>query len=293
MKLNYSISIPQPCNQLWSKMAPNEKGRFCQSCSKTVVDFTKMNTEDIHDYIHKNRNQRICGHINQSQLDTINLKIPETIFNQKFSFNKIFLMALLFSMGVTLLNCEDEKGQIKKIENIEIVEKQIDTNLIKAKKSVDTLSSKKIKDSSKIVDPPIPIVGDIAVVYGTMVLTPNNQPYPYNYVDEMPKFLDTPSNLSKDEEREFFHNEIKTIIDKNFNIEQVNLGLKGKQRIYCQFEITDIGLVKNLKIRAPHPKYDDEVKRVFELFPKFIPAKHNGENVSTLFTLPIVFVIED
>ena len=73
MKTRYSISIPRPCHENWSEMSPNEKGRFCQSCSKIVVDFTKMEIVDVQAFIHNNKEQRICGHIKQSQLDTINL----------------------------------------------------------------------------------------------------------------------------------------------------------------------------------------------------------------------------
>lgn len=296
MKTNYSISIPKPCHEDWSKMTPNEKGRFCQSCSKTVVDFTEMNVKEIQTYIHINKEQRICGHIKQSQLNAINIKIPETVFNDTWSFHKLFLLALLLAMGTSLLNCSDENGNTKKIENVEIIQRTIDSSLTKKTQSIDTI---KTVDSTKIKKPDIPIppvpiiMGDVVVIEGMMEVTPhlNKESYAYNYVDEQPKFSETPANLSKDNERIYFHNEITNIIDKNFKIEQGELGLKGKQRIYCQFEISENGSVENLKIRAPHPVYENEVKRVFNLLPKFIPGKHKGKNVSVVFSLPIIFVI--
>ena len=55
MKTNYSLAIPKPCHEDWSKMTPNAKGRFCKSCVKTVVDFTEMDVDEIQDYIHKNK----------------------------------------------------------------------------------------------------------------------------------------------------------------------------------------------------------------------------------------------
>ncbi len=122
MSTYYSISIPKPCHEDWSKMTPNEKGRFCTSCTKTVVDFTKMSPDAIQDYLHNNKDQRICGHIKQSQLDSINLRIPEAVIHQNQSFHRLFLLALLISMGMTLFSCEDENGQKKKIESIEVVE---------------------------------------------------------------------------------------------------------------------------------------------------------------------------
>ena len=61
MKTHYSISIPKPCHEDWSQMSPNEKGRFCQSCSKSVIDFTTMPEEAIEDYLALNSNKKICG----------------------------------------------------------------------------------------------------------------------------------------------------------------------------------------------------------------------------------------
>ena len=46
-ELNYliimenKITIPKPCNKDWNSMSPNKKGRFCNSCSKTVIDLQK------------------------------------------------------------------------------------------------------------------------------------------------------------------------------------------------------------------------------------------------------------
>ena len=68
MKKPLNISIPKPCHENWADMTPNKKGRFCNSCAKTVVDFTHMNTSEILEYIQLNKHKRICGHIKQSQL---------------------------------------------------------------------------------------------------------------------------------------------------------------------------------------------------------------------------------
>jgi len=163
MKTYYSLSIPKPCHENWSKMTPNEKGRFCQSCSKTVVDFTNMNTNEVQKYIHNNKHQRICGHIRRSQLDTINLQISETVFEQTMSVHKLFLLALLLAMGTSLLSCADDSGNKKKIESVEIIEKVIDSTTIEVIKDVDSIktqSDSKEKRDSIIVkkhknNPPI------------------------------------------------------------------------------------------------------------------------------------------
>lgn len=179
MKSPYKIAIPKPCHENWLEMTPNEKGRFCQSCSKTVVDFTNMKTNEIQEFVHNNKQQRICGHIKQNQLDAINLQISDTIFEQKLSFHKLFLLALLLAMGTSLFSCSDDKGNTKKIESVEIVEKVIDSIQIEVKKHSDsatTCTSKEKTDSAtiekpKIKDQIITTIGDVAIIKGEMIET--------------------------------------------------------------------------------------------------------------------------
>jgi hypothetical protein len=64
-----SISIPQPCHENWNAMTPNEQGRFCGVCSKTVMDFTDMTDNAIYDIFNKHKEGTICGRFRNSQLD--------------------------------------------------------------------------------------------------------------------------------------------------------------------------------------------------------------------------------
>ncbi|WP_309608991.1 hypothetical protein [Flavobacterium sp.] len=41
------ITIPNPCTENWNKMSKTEKGRFCNSCNKLVIDFSKMKNKII------------------------------------------------------------------------------------------------------------------------------------------------------------------------------------------------------------------------------------------------------
>ncbi|WP_210489946.1 hypothetical protein [Rufibacter aurantiacus] len=63
-----SLTIPEPCHESWNKMTPNEKGRFCQNCQKTVVDFTMMSDVEVVDWLTKQSGNG-CGRFRDDQLN--------------------------------------------------------------------------------------------------------------------------------------------------------------------------------------------------------------------------------
>lgn len=63
------IQIPEPCHEDWNKMTPKDKGAFCSSCEKVVVDFTKMSDREIVNFIEQNKGKKTCGKFNSFQVD--------------------------------------------------------------------------------------------------------------------------------------------------------------------------------------------------------------------------------
>lgn len=122
METKYKIEIPKPCSENWEKMTPSESGRFCGTCMKNVVDFTNWNTSEIQHYLVENQGKKVCGRFNQKQLSSITIQIPEQVLFSQVQFHKIFLLALLITMGTTLLSCSDKNGEKQKIEKVEIVD---------------------------------------------------------------------------------------------------------------------------------------------------------------------------
>ncbi|MGC5743458.1 TonB-dependent receptor plug domain-containing protein [Chryseobacterium sp. NFX27] len=62
------ITIPEPCHENWNTMTPEEKGRFCSVCSKTVRDFTIASDEEIME-VFSDPSENICGNFYESQLN--------------------------------------------------------------------------------------------------------------------------------------------------------------------------------------------------------------------------------
>jgi hypothetical protein len=94
------LSIPNPCSENWNKMTPQEKGRFCDTCQKCVVDFTAMTDAAVLDYFNKN-NGKICGRFDKRQLDRV-LIINDKRFQKRFNIaaSLLFLSSLGFGNTV-------------------------------------------------------------------------------------------------------------------------------------------------------------------------------------------------
>ncbi|CAL2103784.1 conserved protein of unknown function [Tenacibaculum sp. 190130A14a] len=193
---NYLLRIPKPCHEDWSKMTPNEKGKFCSSCAKTVVDFTKKSPQEIQEYLIENRGQRVCGHFYRKQLDSIVIQLPENTFLQPLSFQKLFLLTLLLVMGTTLFSCKTDTGKTQKIEKVELIDiivKQdsvIDLDSIKGLELdgfvVPISKEDSIKKECKIPPPPTPTTGIViestGEVEGEIV-----EPFDIDKVKELPE----------------------------------------------------------------------------------------------------------
>ncbi|WP_316803767.1 carboxypeptidase-like regulatory domain-containing protein [Pedobacter nototheniae] len=67
MKPQFKIIIPESCNERWNDMTANEAGRFCDSCQKSVIDFTGFNDQDLRNWFIENQGKG-CGRFRPEQL---------------------------------------------------------------------------------------------------------------------------------------------------------------------------------------------------------------------------------
>jgi hypothetical protein len=97
------ISIPTPCNENWNEMTPNEQGAFCKVCSKTVVDFTHMNDDEVKNYFLKNATTKTCGHFKNSQLEEpVQLQLINNLIINKTPYWQKFLAIAIISFSSLL-----------------------------------------------------------------------------------------------------------------------------------------------------------------------------------------------
>ena len=107
MESNFKIIVPKPCHENWNAMKAEEKGRFCSSCTKVVVDFTQMKSTEIQNYLIENSSVSVCGHFKKQQLHQFDFEIPRKVLFQKRTFQKGFLLALFIAMGSSLFSCKN------------------------------------------------------------------------------------------------------------------------------------------------------------------------------------------
>ncbi|WP_338869649.1 hypothetical protein WBJ53_20680 [Spirosoma sp. SC4-14] len=65
-----TVQIPKPCHENWDQMPPNERGRFCASCQKTVVDYSNLSDQELVRLLNKVP-EASCGRLRQEQLDRL------------------------------------------------------------------------------------------------------------------------------------------------------------------------------------------------------------------------------
>lgn len=255
MERKYKITIPEPCHKNWDEMRPKDNGRFCMSCSKTVVDFTSMLPEEIQQYFISHKN--VCGRLKGEQLGEINIQIPSQILHGQIHYRKMFLLALFTTMGTTLFSCQDKDGNKKKIDTIEIVEdvkpeQHATTGIILM--PVDKLNTEEHSQSGQEE----PQSGHYGIIYNS-----NDLDVPAVPKNGIKKFN---SNISK------------------------NLITAKQGEISVLFVIEGDGSLSNFNILENTTSASEkDIIGILEKTPKWIPGKRKNRIVRSTYTVQIPF----
>ncbi len=128
--MKYSIRIPEPCHENWGNMSPTEKGRFCTSCSKEVIDFSKMSAREVSNFLKGKKN--VCGKVRQDQLN-------HAIYSQERSWQVNWALAI--GIGSLLFVSIPLYAQ-SHIPQVNIVEQDtiVNTEILEGIDSQDNLS---------------------------------------------------------------------------------------------------------------------------------------------------------
>lgn len=176
MKPKFEIQIAEPCHENWDIMSLAEKGRFCDVCSKVVVDFTSYSDAQLIEYFSKRKDrksERLCGRFKaENVVVPQKIEVHETTYYQLKTGIERFLWLLLVSLGFVVVSCTDNapKGKIDQPHTKKQPEAQVllqnEVKSMKSPESVKTqndkiapLKSKKVQ-KCEMVTPPVELMGE-------------------------------------------------------------------------------------------------------------------------------------
>lgn len=96
-------------------MKPEAKGRFCESCSKTVVDFSSMSDFSIVSYLEGKKDESVCGRFRPDQMDkTYLLAKPQN----SYSFD---LKAVALGLALSTFSAFHTDAQVTPIDTSQVI----------------------------------------------------------------------------------------------------------------------------------------------------------------------------
>ncbi|MGV3613010.1 MAG: hypothetical protein ACO1N0_18765 [Fluviicola sp.] len=118
------IAIENPCSQSWDAMQVDSVGRFCQSCQKSVIDFTTQSDEEIKAFLKERSGEELCGRFYNHQLHRIRIEIDQNILVSTIPFWQKFLVVLLVCFGSDFLGVDFVFAQM---DSIPVKTEQLDS----------------------------------------------------------------------------------------------------------------------------------------------------------------------
>ena len=109
-----NLSQLKLCDERWEDMTPNERGRLCANCAKTIIDFRQMSNGDIA-RTHAFSEESVCGVYRPEQMRLPKKKPPRYRINKRVS---LFMASLgfLFSEQVKAQEPVPKERTIKREE---------------------------------------------------------------------------------------------------------------------------------------------------------------------------------
>jgi len=71
--------ISNPCHENWDSMTPQSGGRHCDTCNKTVIDFTTRSEIEITEFLTKHTGEKLCGRFSEHQLEKTSKPVRNTL----------------------------------------------------------------------------------------------------------------------------------------------------------------------------------------------------------------------
>jgi hypothetical protein len=174
-----NLSIPEPCPENWENMRQTQKGKFCDLCSKEVIDFTKWTDAEIIQYFENmqasatNKSGKTCGRLSTQQVERIN-QILQNHTSQQANLWRIFAWAFSASALSSIVALQNVNAAEKPVnqELIRAISNEIENKNINLESLEDTLRQPwVISGTVKNISNSIPFISTVISVKGTNLAT--------------------------------------------------------------------------------------------------------------------------
>ncbi|MFD1094876.1 M56 family metallopeptidase [Salegentibacter chungangensis] len=118
----------------------------------------------------------------------------------------------------------------------------------------------------------------------------DNGAFPFAAIDQVPLFPGCEQLKSNEAQKKCMSDKISGFVNSNFDVKGMKAYAKpGVNRVVVKFRIDEQGNITDLASRAAVPQLAEEAERVVNALPQMQPGEQNGQKVSVMYSLPIVF----
>lgn len=120
------IVLTNPCSENWNSMQVDAIGRFCQSCQKSVIDFSSKSDDEIKTFLKDRKGEKLCGRFYVHQVERIRIEIDPNLLISAIPFWQKFLAIVLVCFGPDLVGTDFVFAQTE-TDSVPVQTEQIDS----------------------------------------------------------------------------------------------------------------------------------------------------------------------
>ncbi len=316
--MSIQIQVPQPCHASWDKMSPQPDGRHCKSCDKVVVDFSRMNDEEIKDWFRKKEGEKVCGHFRVDQVKRLQIVVKPKEFKQLgWSPVQMFRVAIFLVFFSSLFSCSPNPENGGAMTEIVIDEQKnhadgVSGLMLSPPLEIDTPITQTITIETITGDSIYPIDTSryIPMVNGGLTV-PTVESCVKGEVRKVPDVIEKdtitensyikgkvmpPSMLKREAEFPGGANALQRWILQNAHYPEVNRARMFQGEVVTLVSISDKGKARIINYRSPENVPDcfqREVERLLIDMPTWQAAILNGKNVNSEVEITFPFSLGD
>ncbi|KAB2810371.1 energy transducer TonB [Phaeocystidibacter luteus] len=299
-------AITDPCHEDWDKMKIGLISRHCDSCQKSVMDFTQMRREEIIEYLLSHADERVCGHIYPHQFDfkeeEILVAVKKYVRKNPKTNLAFYVLAIGAMMAASCSNGDSSSNptppQVQTIQS-DTISDSTETSALDTLETSTASDTLEVKAAKKDIPLPanIPDIGEpvLHVLDGEVALsnpidTPPvvdpeafypPEPQPDSVIAQFPEVqAEYPGGVEA----------LFKFVRDSLEIPPHIAELEENVRVYVRFIISKKGKTSNVEIMRntyPDRSLEVNVEKLILSMPDWTPGQINGQPVHSYMIIPI------